>query len=58
MQSYHLSNKEVSQTMNETELVERCGKGDNLARKQLYERYAGQLMAVWKWHRMSYMMDF
>lgn len=41
-----LSNKEVSQTMNETELVERCGKGDNLARKQLYERYAGQLMAV------------
>ena len=46
MQSYHLSNKEVSQTMNETELVERCGKGDNLARKQLYERYAGQLMAI------------
>lgn len=52
--------------MNETELVERCGKGDNLARKQLYERYAGQLMAVCvrytgdrgKWHRMSYMMDF
>lgn len=32
--------------MNETELVERCGKGDNLARRQLYERYAGQLMAV------------
>mgnify|MGYP000441248266 CR=1 FL=1 len=51
--------------MNETELVERCGKGDNLARKQLYERYAGQLMAICvrytvigKWHRMSYMMDF
>lgn len=32
--------------MNEIELVERCGKGDNLARKQLYERYAGQLMAI------------
>lgn len=32
--------------MNETELVERCGKGDNLARRQLYERYAGQLMAI------------
>ena len=32
--------------MNETELVERCGKGDNLARKQLYERYAGQLMVL------------
>lgn len=66
MQSYHLFNKEVSQTMNETELVERCGKGDNLARKQLYERYAGQLMlpfvfviqVIGKWHRMSYMMDF
>lgn len=51
--------------MNETELVERCGKGDNLARKQLYERYAGQLIpfvfviqVIGKWHRMSYMMDF
>ena len=32
--------------MNEAELAERCGKGDNLARKQLYERYAGQLMAI------------
>ena len=32
--------------MNETELVKRCGKGDNLARKQLYERDAGQLMAI------------
>mgnify|MGYP000329128314 CR=1 FL=1 len=38
--------KIVSQTMNEAELAERCGKGDNLARKQLYERYAGQLMAI------------
>lgn len=33
-------------TMIETELIERCGKGDNLARQQLYERYAGQLLAV------------
>ena len=32
--------------MSETELIERCGKGDNLARKQLYERYAGQLLGV------------
>ena len=32
--------------MNEAELAERCGKGDNLARKQLYERYAGQLMGL------------
>lgn len=32
--------------MNEAELAERCGKGDNLARKQLYERYARQLMAI------------
>lgn len=36
----------MSQTINEAELAERCGKGDNLARKQLYERYAGQLMAI------------
>ena len=32
--------------MSEAELIERCGKGDNLARKQLYEHYAGQLLAV------------
>lgn len=32
--------------MNETELVKRCGKGDNLARKQLYEHYAGQLLGI------------
>lgn len=32
--------------MNEAELIKRCGEGDNLARKQLYERYAGQLLAV------------
>lgn len=32
--------------MNEVELAERCGRGDNQARKQLYEQYAGQLMAV------------
>lgn len=32
--------------MNEAELAKRCGKGDNLARKLLYEQYAGSLMAV------------
>ena len=32
--------------MTEKELIDRCGKGENLARKQLYERYAGQLLAV------------
>ncbi len=32
--------------MSEIELVEGCAKGENLARKQLYERYAAQLMAV------------
>lgn len=32
--------------MSETELVKRCGKGDNLARKQLYEQYAGQLLTI------------
>lgn len=35
-----------AQAMNEAELAERCGKGDNLARKQLYELYAPQLMAI------------
>lgn len=32
--------------MNETELVKLCAKGENLARKQLYERYAGQLLGI------------
>lgn len=32
--------------MDEKELAERCSKGENLARKRLYERYSGQLMAV------------
>ena len=49
MQSFYISSfikQKVSHVMNETELVKRCGKGDTLARKQLYERYAGQLLAV------------
>lgn len=32
--------------MNEIELAERCGRGESLARKQLYDLYAGQLMAI------------
>lgn len=32
--------------MDEKELAERCSKGDNLARKRLYEQYSGQLMAI------------
>lgn len=32
--------------MEEQELAERCGKGDNLARKELYERYAGRMLVV------------
>lgn len=32
--------------MNETEMVKRCAKGENFARKQLYERYAGQLLGI------------
>ena len=32
--------------MDEKELAIRCGRGDNVARKLLYERYAGQLMAI------------
>lgn len=32
--------------MEEFELSERCKQGDNLARKELYERYAGRLLVV------------
>lgn len=32
--------------MNESELSERCRQKDNVARKELYELYAGQLMAI------------
>ncbi|MGL4518652.1 MAG: RNA polymerase sigma factor [Phocaeicola sp.] len=30
----------------ELELAQRCSKGDNLARKEVYERYAGHLLAI------------
>ncbi|MGL5980359.1 MAG: RNA polymerase sigma factor [Phocaeicola sp.] len=30
----------------EEELAQRCRKGENLARKELYERYAGHLLAI------------
>lgn len=32
--------------MSENELSERCRRKDNIARKELYELYAGQLMAI------------
>ena len=32
--------------MNETELTERCRAGDNIARKELYEQYAGQMLGI------------
>ena len=32
--------------MEETEIIKGCGRGDNSARKRLYELYAGQLYAV------------
>lgn len=32
--------------MEEQELAERCRQGDNLARKELYEHYAGRMLAV------------
>ncbi len=34
------------QTLTEQELVDGCKRGDNMARKQLYERYAGKMMAI------------
>jgi len=36
----------VLQTISETELTERCKQGDKKAFQQLYEQYAGLLMAV------------
>lgn len=32
--------------MEEQELAERCRQGDNLARKELYEHYAGRMLGV------------
>jgi len=32
--------------MEEQVLAERCRQGDNLARKELYERYAGRMLSV------------
>ena len=32
--------------MEEQELAEHCRQGDNLARKELYERYAGRMLSV------------
>ncbi|SHE61893.1 RNA polymerase sigma-70 factor, ECF subfamily [Bacteroides luti] len=32
--------------MSETELTERCRVGDNTARKELYEQYAGQMFGI------------
>lgn len=32
--------------MEEQVLAERCRQGDNLARKELYEQYAGRMLGV------------
>ena len=34
------------QTLTEQELVQGCKRGDDVARRQLYERYAGKMMAI------------
>jgi RNA polymerase sigma-70 factor (ECF subfamily) len=34
------------QTLTEHELVEGCKRGDDIARRQLYERYAGKMLAI------------
>lgn len=36
----------LKERMEEQELAERCRQGDNLARKELYERYAGRMFGV------------
>ena len=38
--------RQGKQTLTEQELVEGCRRGDDMARRQLYERYAGKLMAI------------
>ena len=38
--------KHVFRRMNELELSERCRQGDNRARKELYEQYAGRMLGV------------
>ena len=46
--------------MNELELSERCRQGDNRARKELYEQYAGRMLGVFvmpetgTWHKTWY----
>lgn len=43
----HLKNKHVlKEGMEEQELAERCRQGDNLARKKLYEQFAGRMFGV------------
>lgn len=44
--SWHLFDKHVFQGMEEYELVEKCRQGNDLARKELYERYGGRLFAI------------
>lgn len=43
----HFQGKHVlKERMEEQELAERCRQMDNLARKELYERYAGRMLSV------------
>lgn len=43
----HLTDKHVlKERMEEQELAEHCRRGDNFARKELYERYAGRMLGV------------
>ena len=36
----------LKERMEEQVLAERCRQGDNLARKELYEQYAGRMLGV------------
>ncbi len=44
--SGYLLSKCALDRMEELELSQRCKQGDNTARKELYERYAGRLLAI------------
>ena len=42
----HLMFKHVSKIMDEQQLAEKCRQGDNRARKELYEQYAGRMLTI------------
>lgn len=46
MRELHLTDKHVLEGMEEQQLAEQCRLGNNAARRELYERYAGRMLAL------------